>query len=47
MKKIYKTKPLNYRQWGQIKKEAYQLLFCIVGLMIVATVIETAARLIF
>lgn len=33
MKKIYKTRPFNYRQWRQIRKEIYELalviLFCV------------------
>ena len=43
MKKIYTSKPLSYRQWGQIKKEMYQLVFCIAGLVALGYVLDVAA----
>lgn len=44
-KKIYTSKLLNYRQWRQIKKEMYQLVFCIAALVVAGSVIEALARL--
>ena len=44
-KRIYSSKPLNYRQWRQIKKEMYQLVFCIAALIVAGSVIEALARL--
>ena len=44
-KKIYSTKPLSYRQWRQIRKEMYQLVFCIAALIVAGSLIEALARL--
>jgi len=46
MKKIYTSKPLSYRQWGQIKKEMYRLVLCIAALVAANTVLEVIAQMI-
>ena len=46
MKKIYTSKPLSYRQWGQIKKEMYRLVFCIAALVAANIALEVNAKMI-
>lgn len=44
MKKIYQSKPLSYRQWGQIRKEMYRLVFCIAAIVFVGFALNVAAE---
>lgn len=45
--RIYKSKPLGYRQWGQVKKEMYQLVYVIAGLALLNTIVYFGASAIF
>jgi len=44
MKKIYKSRPLSYRQWGAIKKEMYQMLWCTAFVLLATSFIQVLAK---
>lgn len=43
MKKIYKTRPLHYRQWRQIRKEAMRLAVCVAALVALDAALQVGA----
>lgn len=43
-KKIYTSRPLSYRQWGAIRKEMYQMLWCAAFVLLATAAIQVMAK---